>query len=63
MELKDRFQKKKYAANMERDLLNPVFFLLTVNDMLIRTGGFDYNSDTYWKDRGYAFENKNQITK
>lgn len=58
----ERFNKK-YAANLEKDLLNPVFFTLAVNDILIRSKRYKYKGKSYWKDRGYVFEKQlNQLT-
>lgn len=47
---------EKYRMDMGKDLLNPILFNLTVNDMLIRTKKFKYDGRSYWKDRGYVFE-------
>lgn len=47
---------EKYRLDLAQDLLNPVFFTLAVNDMLIRTQRFEYEGQKYWKDRGYIFE-------
>ncbi len=44
--------------NMEKDMLNRVFFNLVVNDMLVKTKSFEIKGERYWKDRGYAFENE-----
>lgn len=51
----DRYTKER-ASDMSKDLLNPVFFTMAVNDMLIKTQRFEYDSVRYWKDRAYAFE-------
>jgi hypothetical protein len=59
---RNRF-KRCFAQNLEQDLLNPVFFTMAVNDILIRTKRFKYQEDYYWKDRGYVFEKRlNQMT-
>jgi hypothetical protein len=53
-----------YRLDLSRDLLNPVFYTLAVNDILIRTQRFNYEGDKYWKDRGYMFERTlNQMTR
>lgn len=44
--------------NMEKDMLNRVFFNLVVNDMLIKTKSFEKNTEWHWKDRAYAFEDE-----
>ena len=49
--------------HLAKDILNPVFFNLAVNDILIRTQRFEYGGEKYWKDRGYMFEKTlNQYT-
>ncbi len=45
-----------YQEDMGRDLLNPLFFNLVVNDMFIRTNTIEINGENHWKDRGYVFE-------
>lgn len=47
---------KKYRWDMGKDLLNPVMFTLTVNDIFVRTKSFLYEGQSHWKDRGYVFE-------
>ena len=47
-----------YRANISNDLLNPIAFYLATNDFFIRTKKFNYNNQTYLKDRGYAFEHQ-----
>jgi hypothetical protein len=46
----------QYGKNLSQDILNPISFTLAVNDILIRTQKFDYEDQSYWKDRGYIFE-------
>lgn len=46
----------KYRLDLAQDILNPVFFTLAVNDMLLRTQRFEYKGNRHWKDRGYVFE-------
>lgn len=47
---------QKYSLDLAKDILNPVFFTMAINDMLIRTQRFEYEGEKYWKDRGYVFE-------
>jgi len=54
----------KYVKDISTDLLNPIVFAMTVNDLFIRIQSVRDGKHTYKKDRGYAFENKlNQITR
>lgn len=46
----------KYRTNIAKDLLNPIAFYMATNDFFIRTKKFNYNNQTYTKDRAYAFE-------
>jgi hypothetical protein len=39
-----------------KDLLNPVLFSLATNDFFLGFRTFDYGGESYFKDRGYAFE-------
>ncbi|MAY82764.1 MAG: hypothetical protein CMP59_01385 [Flavobacteriales bacterium] len=48
---------EKYRWDMGKDLLNPIMFTLTVNDIFVRTKSFIYQGQSHWKDRGYVFEN------
>lgn len=41
---------------MGMDVLNPIIFSLFVNDIFVRTGSFEFATQRYPKDRGYAFE-------
>lgn len=45
-----------YKKDMAKDILNPVVFSLTVNDILLRTQRFESAGSLHWKDRGYIFE-------
>ena len=46
----------EYYENITRDVLNPVAFSYMVNDLFIRFQKFEDGTNTYVKDRGYAFE-------
>jgi hypothetical protein len=46
----------RYRKNISSDNLNPIIFSLVVNDLFYRYQTFQYNNLTYFKDRGYAFE-------
>lgn len=57
----DLYNKQK-AMSMGKDLLNPVILSMATSD-IIRLQKFEYNGKSYWKDRGYAFEQRlNEIT-
>ena len=45
-----------YREDMGKDLLNAVTFTLTVNDLFYPWQKYQYNGQTYKKDRGYIFE-------
>ncbi len=45
-----------YRWDMGKDLLNPVLFNLAINDIFIRTKRYEFDGASYWKDRGYVFE-------
>lgn len=45
-----------YLKNISKDILNPIFFSLVVNDIFFRFQKFNYGGHSYLKDRGYAFE-------
>lgn len=47
-----------YLERIAMDNLNPMIFSLLVNDIFIRFQYFEYNGNSYVKDRGYAFENQ-----
>ena len=47
-----------YRTDISNDLLNPIAFYLATNDFFIRTKKFNYNNQTYIKDRGFAFEHQ-----
>ena len=56
-------QDKQYAANISKDLLNPLFSSFVTRDMIGPVQKFEMNGYQYTKDRGYAFEQKlNQNT-
>lgn len=48
----------KYIYDLGKDILNPIVFSLAVNDYFIRLQKFEYDGQQYWKDRGYAFEQR-----
>lgn len=43
-------------TNLSKDLLNPIIFTIATNDMLVRLQSFNYQNETYTKDRAYTFE-------
>lgn len=49
---------KRYAQDISKDLLNPVFSSLVARDLLSPAQKFTSGGHTYLKDRGYAFEEK-----
>jgi len=42
--------------NTAKDLLNPVWFSITVSDLFMNVQRFEQNGERYLKDRGYSFE-------
>jgi len=46
----------KYLNHLAKDNLNSITFSLVVSDLLFKFQKFKYNGFTYYKDRGYAFE-------
>ena len=46
----------EYFENIARDNLNAITFSWVVNDIFFRFQKFKYQNRTYFKDRGYAFE-------
>lgn len=50
------YYDEKYANDVALDLLNPVAFSITVNDLFIRLKKFKVGSKEYRQDRAYAFE-------
>lgn len=46
----------EYYENITRDNLNAIAFSWVVNDVFFRFQKFNYKGRTYYKDRGYAFE-------
>jgi hypothetical protein len=46
----------EYFENIARDNLNAIAFSWVVNDIFFRFQKFNYKGRTYFKDRGYAFE-------
>ena len=49
---------KKYAADISKDLLSPLFSSFVTRDMIGPVQKFTVNGYQYAKDRGYAFEQK-----
>lgn len=49
---------RRYADDISKDLLNPVFSSLVARDLLSPAQKFSSGGHTYLKDRGYAFEEK-----
>jgi hypothetical protein len=47
---------EKYLSNIAQDNLNAIVFSLVVNDLFFGFQTFDYAGQTYYKDRGFAFE-------
>lgn len=48
----------KYLNNISNDVLNPIVFSMVVNDLFFRFQKFTDGNHEYYKDRGYAFEQK-----
>ena len=46
----------KYLENISKDMLNPVAFSYTLNDLFFRVQRFQLGEHKYTKDRGYIFE-------
>lgn len=47
---------EKYLNNVSKDNLNAILFSLVVNDLFFGFQKFKYKDKSYFKDRGYAFE-------
>lgn len=45
-----------HLENISKDILNPMIFSLFVSDLLLRYQTFEEGGKTYYKGRGYAFE-------
>ncbi len=55
--------RQSYIDNIAKDVLNPVVFAMTVNDLFLRLENVKIGANIYKKDRAYALENKiNQNT-
>jgi hypothetical protein len=54
--INDFYHDQRYKKNLSKDLLNKLSFSASTNDLLFRTQRFNYNGNSYTKDRGYAFE-------
>lgn len=48
----------QYLYNISEDVLNPIVFSMVVNDLFFRFQKFTDGNHEYYKDRGYAFEQK-----
>lgn len=48
---------KKYISQISSDILNPIIFSITVNDLFFRLLKYTDGKYTYTKDRGYTLEN------
>ncbi len=51
-------QDEKYANNISRDLLNPLFSSMITRDLMGPASRFNVNGYSYVKDRAYAWEQK-----
>lgn len=47
---------EEHLDNISKDILNPMIFSLFISDLLLRYQTFNENGRTYYKGRGYAFE-------
>ncbi|MBC7450880.1 MAG: patatin-like phospholipase family protein [Cytophagales bacterium] len=47
-----------HFTNISKDVLNPIVFSMVVNDLFFRFQKFTDGKHEYYKDRGYAFEQK-----
>ncbi len=47
----------QWMMNIAKDNLNPIIFSLVVNDSFFKIRKFEYENRTYYKDRGFVFEN------
>lgn len=45
-----------HLQNVGKDLLNSVAFSIVSKDLFLPSGSFEYEGESYQKDRGYAFE-------
>lgn len=48
----------QYLSDISDDVLNPIVFSMVVNDLFFRFQKFTDGNHEYYKDRGYAFEQK-----
>lgn len=56
--------RKDYVENISKDILNPIVFAMTVNDLFLRFENIKIGNKQYKKDRAYALESKiNQNTR
>lgn len=47
----------QHLDNISKDVLNPMVFSMLVSDLFLRYQKFEYREKTYYKGRGFAFEN------
>lgn len=47
---------KQYIDHIAKDLLNPIAFTIATNDLFLPWSQFEYDGQSYHKDRGYVFE-------
>ena len=52
------FNRQSYIDNIAKDVLNPVVFAMTVNDLFLRIEDVKIGANKYKKDRAYALEQK-----
>ncbi len=55
---KSDIDNQKYFDKIGQDMLNPIVFTITTNDMAFRFQHFKDGNNVYTKDRAYAFEEK-----
>ncbi len=49
-------ESNQYLVNISKDLLNTTAFSFTISDIFLNTQSYKEKGNTYYKDRGYAFE-------
>lgn len=54
--LLQNYYSQHMLYNTAKDLLNPIFFSITVSDLFLNIRRFKENGEEYLKDRGYSFE-------
>ncbi|MEO1434824.1 MAG: patatin-like phospholipase family protein, partial [Bacteroidota bacterium] len=48
--------QREYLDNLGKDLLNPIVFTILTNDIFLPWMKFEHSGKSYYKDRGYIFE-------